>query len=126
MVKVVNPKRIHWVKFPALAPSRSGKTGSYNVFKNTSREWNSVDNGIRTWCTEHNKLLCTSREGRALAHFIMQVMSRMDISLVPRHGGGGERAPGTHCLRMCLITTEFRGDRVRIRTYTGDVINSPR
>ena len=27
-------------------------------------------------------------------------------SLVPRcRGGGGERAPGTHCLRMGLITT---------------------
>ena len=26
---------------------------------------------------------------------------------------GEERAPGTHCLRMRLIATEFRGDRVR-------------
>ena len=24
-------------------------------------------------------------------------------SLVPRRGGGGERAPGTHCSRMRLI-----------------------
>ena len=39
-----------------------------------------------------------------------------DLSLVPRRGGGGERAPGTHCLRMRLIATEFRGSRVR--TYT--------
>ena len=27
----------------------------------------------------------------------------MCISLVPRRGGGGERAPGTHCLRMRVI-----------------------
>ena len=34
-------------------------------------------------------------------------------SLVPRRGGGGgERAPGTHCLRMRLIATEFHGDHV--------------
>ena len=53
VLKVVNPKRIHWVKFP---PSRSGNMGSYNVFKNTSREWNSVDNGIRILMhTEHDK-----------------------------------------------------------------------
>ena len=40
------------------------------------------------------------------------------ISLVPRcGGGGGERAPGTHCLHMHLITTEFCGDRVRASTY---------
>ena len=52
-------------------------------------------------------------------------MALFGVSLVPRRGGGGERAPGTHCLRMRLIATEFRGDRVR--TYvTGDVINSPR
>jgi len=39
-------------------------------------------------------------------------------SLIPRHeGGGGERGPGTHCLYMCLIPTEFRGDRVRTCTY---------
>ena len=39
--------------------------------------------------------------------------SNLAISLVPRcGGGGGERAPGTHCLRMRLIATEFRGDRV--------------
>ena len=25
------------------------------------------------------------------------------LSLVPRRGGGGERAPGTHCLRMRVI-----------------------
>ena len=37
-----------------------------------------------------------------------------ECSLVPRRGGGGgERAPGTHCLRMRLIATEFRCDRVR-------------
>ena len=29
---------------------------------------------------------------------------------------GGERAAGTHCLRMRLIATEFRGDRVRTCT----------
>ena len=39
-------------------------------------------------------------------------------SLVPRHGGGGgERVPGIHCLCMCLIAMEFRGDRVRTCTY---------
>ena len=27
----------------------------------------------------------------------------LNISLVPRRGGGGERAPGTHCLRMRVI-----------------------
>ena len=25
------------------------------------------------------------------------------FSLVPRHRGGEERAPGIHCLRMCVI-----------------------
>ena len=38
-------------------------------------------------------------------------------SLIPRHGGEGERAPGTHCLHMRLIATEFRGDHVRTYTY---------
>ena len=38
-------------------------------------------------------------------------------SLVPRRGGGGERAPGTHCLRMRLIATEFHGDCVRTCMY---------
>ena len=39
-------------------------------------------------------------------------------SLIPRRGGGeGERAPGTHCLRMHLIATEFHGDRVHTCTY---------
>ena len=27
---------------------------------------------------------------------------------------GEEIAPGTHCMRMRLIATEFRGDRVRM------------
>ena len=36
-------------------------------------------------------------------------------SLVPRRGGGG--APGTHCLCMRLIATDFRGDHVHTRTY---------
>ena len=44
--------------------------------------------------------------------------------LIPRCGGGGERAPGTHCLRMRLIAMEVCGDRVC--TYTGDDINSLR
>ena len=40
------------------------------------------------------------------------------ISLVPRcRGGGGERVPGTHCLHMRLIATEFRVDRVCTCTY---------
>ena len=30
----------------------------------------------------------------------------------------GERAPGTHCLGMCLIATEFHGDCVRTCTCT--------
>ena len=39
-------------------------------------------------------------------------------SFVPRHrGGGGERAPGTHYLRMRLIAMEFHGDRVHMCTY---------
>ena len=38
-------------------------------------------------------------------------------SLVPRRRGGGERPPGIHCLCMCLIATEFHGDRVRTYTY---------
>ena len=47
------------------------------------------------------------------------------ISLIPRRGGEGERVPGTHCLCMCLIATEFRGDRVCMCTYVYcDVINS--
>ena len=37
---------------------------------------------------------------------------------VLRHGGGGgERAPGTHCLCMRLIAMEFRGNCVRMCTY---------
>ena len=31
--------------------------------------------------------------------------------------GGGERVLSTHCLRMRLIATEFRGDRVRTYMY---------
>ena len=40
-------------------------------------------------------------------------------SLVPRRGGGrGERAPGAHCLHICLIAmVEFRGDLVHTCTY---------
>ena len=34
------------------------------------------------------------------------------ISLIPRRGGGGERAPGTHCLRMRVIIGKTRG-RIR-------------
>ena len=41
-----------------------------------------------------------------------EASARLLNSLVPRRGGGGERAPGTHCSRMRLIATEFRGDRV--------------
>ena len=44
-------------------------------------------------------------------------ITSLTASLVPRRGGGGERAPGTHCLRMRLIATEFRGDRVHTYTY---------
>ena len=32
-------------------------------------------------------------------------------------GGRGERVPGTHCLRMCLYTTESDDDHVRMCTY---------
>ena len=32
-------------------------------------------------------------------------------------GGGGERVPGTHCLRMHVITMEFRGDCVHTCMY---------
>ena len=47
-----------------------------------------------------------------------EVGVRWFISLVLRcGGGGGERAPGTHCLRMRLIATEFRGDSVRTCMY---------
>ena len=48
-------------------------------------------------------------------------------SLVPRRGGGGgERMPGTHCLRMRLIATEFHGDHVRACMYlSSDIINLP-
>ena len=35
----------------------------------------------------------------------------------------GERAPGTHCLRMCLIAMEFMVNVfVHVCTYTGGVI----
>ena len=44
-------------------------------------------------------------------------------SLVPRLGGGWERASGTQCLRMRLIATEFRGNCVHTCMYTGDFIN---
>ena len=50
--------------------------------------------------------------------YISAVYSALWSSLVPRSGeGGGERAPGTHCLWMHLIATEFRGDHVRMCTY---------
>ena len=50
--------------------------------------------------------------------YISAVYSALWSSLVPRRGGGGgERAPGTHCLRMCLIVMGFRGDHVRMCTY---------
>ena len=58
---------------------------------------------------------------------VAQWQSTGGSSLVPRRGGGGEKAPGIHCLRMRLITMEFCDDRVRTYTYvSGDVINSPR
>ena len=44
-------------------------------------------------------------------------ISTYSSSPVPRRRGGGERVPGTHCLRMRLIATEFRGDRVDMCTY---------
>ena len=45
-------------------------------------------------------------------------MNPVEELYIPRRGrGGGERAFGTHCLRMRLITTEFHGDRVRAYTY---------
>ena len=63
---------------------------------------------------------CLTRVSRwTLVHFrdrVLVVIVDMD-SLVPRCGGEGERAPGTHCLRMCLIATEFLGDRVCTCTY---------
>ena len=41
----------------------------------------------------------------------------LTLASFPGAEGSGERAPGTHCLRMRLIATEFRGDRVRTYTY---------
>ena len=40
--------------------------------------------------------------------------SHLYIASFPGAEEGEERAPGTHCMRMRLITTEFRGDRVRM------------
>ena len=39
------------------------------------------------------------------------------IASFPGAVEGEERAPGTHCLCMRLIATEFRGDRVRMCKY---------
>ena len=44
-------------------------------------------------------------------------ISTYSSSLVPRRGEGRERVPGTHCLCIRLIATEFRGDRVCMCTY---------
>ena len=56
----------------------------------------------RLSCTEHKiSLLCNTAIDISLA-------------LLLRRGRGGERAPGTHCLRMRLIATKF--DYVRMCT----------
>ena len=36
---------------------------------------------------------------------------------LPSFPGAEEKVPGTHCLHMRLIATEFRGDRVRTCIY---------
>ena len=36
-----------------------------------------------------------------------------NLASFPGAEEGEERAPGTHCLRMRLIATDFRGDRAR-------------
>ena len=48
----------------------------------------------------------------------LTTLAEFNPSLVPRHGGeGGERVPGTQCLRMRLIATEFCGNRVCMCMY---------
>ena len=55
----------------------------------------------------------------------LNMLHKYHLASLPGAEEGEERAPGTHCLCMSLITTEFRGDRARTckHTQTGDIIN---
>ena len=71
-----------------------------------------------TWCTyPRNETLVHKQAWESGGKWENNELVSMFASLVPRPGGGGERVPGTHCLRMRLITTNFRGNRVRMCTY---------
>ena len=74
------------------------------------------------WCIQYH-LCSTYRElwrlvvvqlswlgGRTLAAAASSAIGLSCISLVPRRGGGGERAPGTHCLRMRVIIAKARAE----------------
>ena len=65
-------------------------------------------------------ILCSTKRNAICTSVTLKVAS------FPGAEEGEEKATGTHCLCMRLIATECRGNRVCTRTYTGDVINSPR
>ena len=47
------------------------------------------------------------------ASSILRLSAASHLASFPGVEEGEERAPGTHCLWMRLIATEFRGDRIR-------------
>ena len=52
-----------------------------------------------------------------IINWLRNYLANRRLASFPGPKGGGERAPGTHCLRMRLIATEFRGDSACTCTY---------